>query len=401
VKFKLFMLALFLALFALPVLAQDNANTVTFNSFSFSFDSALATSVNITQFPGDAPDVQQPGGPEVAHTQFVLYTNHPAPESIFDAPVAIRVYRTADFGPYEVPFQQLQQLQTLLSEQPDLAPFMAVSAEDMSANNLPFMPVLPASQTIRARAQYVQTPVLQGISYVTVYRQDASPFVSNEFFYTFQGISSDGAHYVSMVARLNTALFPAEIPADFNYDDFIATFDEYLAESVATLNAAAPTDFTPALPALDALVQSFAFTSTGGAAPTPVPAPTAAATPAPGSFGGLGGVTWTLVSYGPPDAPVATLPNAPITLTFSDQGIGGSAGCNQYFGAFQFDVNTITITDVGSTLMACLDQAVMAQETAYLEALRTASSFQITDGQLQITYASGELTFTASASETG
>jgi hypothetical protein len=329
------LLGLCLVLTALPALAQNVLNLITFNNFSFSFDSSLAANVNVTQFPGDPPDLEQPGGPEVAHTQFVLYTDPPAPESIFDAPIAIRVYRAADFGPYEFPFQQLQQLQTLLAERPDLEPFMTVAADDMSANKLPFMPVLPAAQVIRARAQYVETSALQGISYVTVYRQDASPFTSNEFLATFQGISADGTYYVSVVARLNTGLFPSEIPADFDPEAFAETMNDYLNESIATLNAAAPQDFTPALPALDGLVQSLAFTPVGGAAPATVPAVTEGATPVPSTMGGLAGVTWTLVSYGSADAPVTVLPTAPITLTFSEQGIGGSAGCNQYFGSFQ------------------------------------------------------------------
>jgi heat shock protein HslJ len=342
--------------------------------------------------------VGQPGGPEVAHTQFVLYTNPPAPESIFDAPIAIRVYQTADFGPYEFPFQQLQQLETLLAERPDLAQFMAVPADNSSPNVLPFMPVLPAAQVIRARAQFVETPALQGVSFVTLYSQGVSPFTAGDFFYTFQGLSADGSHYVSLVARLNTGLFPSEIPADFDMDAFTATFNDYLNESVATLNAAAPDDFTPSLTALDALAQTFAFTSEGGDVATSPPAATEEATPVPSGMGGLAGVTWTLVSYGSADAPVAVLPTAPITLVFSDQGIGGSAGCNQYFGSFQFDVSTITFSDIGSTLMACVDQAAMDQETAYLEALRTATAYQITDGQLQITYNGGVLTFTATQS---
>ena len=393
-KIKSFILLLLLPLMALPALAQDGTNAVAFNDFSFTFDSSVATSVNITRFPGDAPDLQQPGGPEVAHTQFILYNETPAPESIFDAAGGIRVYNTADFGPYEVPFEQLTQLQTLLAERPDLAQFM-VAAED-SSDELPFMPVMPASQVIRARAQYVETPALQGISYVTIYRQDASPFLGSEFVYTFQGVSADGSRYVSAIFPLNTDLFPAELPADFDMDAFVEGINDYFAESIATLNAASPEDFTPSLTALDTLIQSFAFTAAGGAAPTAAPAPGVTETPTGDTtFGGLGGVTWTLVSYGSPDAPVAVLENAPITLTFSAEGIGGSAGCNSYFGAFQYDVGTITFTDIGSTLIAC-EQPIMDQETAYLEALRTATAYQITDGQLQITYDGGVLSFTAS-----
>ncbi len=387
-KFVLFVLVLLMA--ALPALAQD---TIAFNEFSFTFDSSVATNVNVTRFPGDAPDLQAPGGPEVAHTQFILYNTFPVPESIFDSQGGIRVYNIADFGPYEFPSQRLEQLQTLLAERPDLAQFM-VTTED-SGDELPFMPVMPASQVVRARAQYVETPAVRGISYVTVYRQDASPFLGSEFIYTFQGLSTDGSRYVSAIFPLNTALFPAETPPDFDAEAFIETINDYFAESIATLNDASPDAFTPALTTLDALVQSFTFTPPSGVVPTVVPAATA--TPGDTSFGGLGGVTWTLVAYGPADAPVAVLPEAPITLAFTPEGINGHAGCNSYFGAFQFDVGAITFTDIGSTLIAC-DQPIMDQELAYLEALRTATAYQITaNGQLQITYTGGVLTFAPSA----
>lgn len=392
VKFVLFVLALLVTLVALPALAQD---TLTFNDFSFTLDSAVATNVNVTRYGGDAPDLQAPGGPEVAHTQFTLYNAFPVPESIFDSQGGVRVYNIADFGPYEFPSQRLAQLQSLLAERPDLAQFTATT--DDSSDELPFMPVMPAAQVIRARPQFIETPAVQGISYVTIYRQDASPFLGSEFVYTFQGISTDGAHYVSAIFPLETALFPAETPADFDYEAFIETINDYFAESVATLNDASPDAFTPSLTALDAIVRSFSFTPPGGGvAVSPVPAPEATTESA--ALGGLGGgVTWTLVSYGPTDAPVAVLPNAPVTLIFAPEGIGGGAGCNSYFGAFQFDVGVISFSDIGSTLIAC-DQPIMDQETAYLEALRTASAYQITaDGQLQITYDGGVLTFAPAA----
>jgi heat shock protein HslJ len=394
VRFTLLALVLLVSLVALPVLAQDR---VAFNDFSFTLDSSVAANVNVTRFPGDAPDLQAPGGPEVAHTQFTLYNTFPVPESIFDSQGGIRVYNTADFGPYEFPFQQLTQLQTLLAERPDLAQFMV--ATDDNSDDLPFMPVAPASQVIRARAQYVEMPTVQGISYVTVYRQDASPFVGSEFLYTFQGLSTDGTRYVSAIFPVDTTLFPAEIPADFNYEEFIEGINDYFAESIATLNAGSPDAFAPSLTTLDAIIQTFTFTTPSGVVPTQEPSAEATAVPGgDATFGGLGGVTWTLVSYGSPDAPVAVLPNAPVTLTFSAEGISGSAGCNSYFGSFQFDVNGLTVGDIGRTLMACTDTGVMEQEDAYLNALQSASAYQITDSQLQITYDGGVLTFTGTAS---
>src|SRR5690606_9659844 len=106
-------------------------------------------------------------------------------------------------------------------------------------------------QVIRAHAQYLDTGSLSGVSYITVYRQDVSPFVSNEFFYTFQGVSADGLFYVSARMPLTVSDFPSQIPADFDMDEFAAGFNDYLTESVTTLNAAAPEAFSPALGNLD------------------------------------------------------------------------------------------------------------------------------------------------------
>ena len=42
---------------------------------------------------------------------------------------------------------------------------------------------------------------------------------------------TSGQSYVSAVFPLNTDLFPAEIPADFNYDEWFAGYDQYIADS--------------------------------------------------------------------------------------------------------------------------------------------------------------------------
>lgn len=259
---------------------SGETHTVAFDGFSFSFASALATNVNIVQYPGDPVDLEQPGGPEVRHTEFLLYHEPPAPAP-FESPAVIRIYRTADFPGYAEHETRFQLLRDILSERPDLGLYTAIVVgdddtdpsfrgrgrrtsrttltENISLNMLPFLPVLPAGQVIRARPQYVELPTITGISYVTVYRQDVSPFVSNDFLYTFQGLSADEAYYVSAFSRLTTEVFPTELPSDFDPEAFMEQLSEYFAQSVAQLNDAAPDAFTPSLTTLDAMVQSFAF----------------------------------------------------------------------------------------------------------------------------------------------
>jgi hypothetical protein len=254
----LVLLALLLAV--VPAAAQGGmGHTIAFDGFSFRLDAALAANVNIVPYPGDPVDLAQPGGPEPAHTRFLLYDAFPAPESQWDAIGGLRVYRTADIANYEFSAIQLSQLQALLAQRPDLTPFMATSAAGSGNTALPLLPVVNAAQVIRAQAQYVDLPGLSGIRYLATYGQGIMPITSRDVLYQFQGLSADSQYYVTALFTLETPLFPAEVAADFNYDAFMAGFSDYLSQSVATLNAAAASDFSPALDQLDALVASMAF----------------------------------------------------------------------------------------------------------------------------------------------
>ena len=245
-----------------PVLSQDATSTVSFDGVTFGFDQALGTSANITQVPGQPTDVEQPSGPDVPHLAFTLYGHRSEGAKVPRvgvAPGVVRFYRTADLAGSDQASQELESLTSLLSGRPDLAAFMEV-ADDGSGDPLSFLPVFPAAQVIRARAQYVETPQLAGIAYVTAYRQDVYPFAAGDFWYTFQGLSADGSWYVAADFVVDASMFPEEVTA--KDADRIADPDHYpayLEDSVQALNEAAPDDFAPPLTTIDALVRSVTF----------------------------------------------------------------------------------------------------------------------------------------------
>lgn len=401
----LLLLVAALALVAVPAFAQDMAtHTVNFNGIGFQFPASLAANVSVQTFAGDAPEMEQPGGPEVAHTEFALYNN--AITDLADVPMmdvvgSVRVYNAANFAGYEMATAQLQNLQALLAERPDLTVRMVV-AEDNSLD-LPFMPTFPGSQIIRAQAHYVDTPVLSGVAYVTAYRLDVSPLTAGEFSYTFQGLSNDGQYYVSAIFPVTASAFPIEIEADFDYDAFSQGFLDYLADSIALLNQAAPGEIQPELVGFDAIIQSMTLPTTV-AQPEPQPTLVAPEGPAPTedfsgqnpSLGGLAG-TWRLVQYGNVDEPTPVIEGSEITATFETSGISGNAGCNGYGGSFRFEGNTLTVSDVVSTLMACEDDAVTMQEAAYLAALGSVTNYEVGDATLRLFYPEGALVFAAFA----
>ncbi len=248
-RVKLLLLILILAFSAVPALAQEN--TISFNGFSFSFDPALGAGVNVAPIAGDPVESAGPGFSDAAKTQFTLYNFGEPMDSLFDTG-GVRVYRMADIARYDFLQAIADQLQGLLDEQPDLAQFEpGINSEN---GGLPYMPLLTHGQIITARAQYIETEAVRGISYVTVFRADIGPFTQQDFLYTFQGISSDGAYYITVTFPLMTDLFPE--PQGFDMEQFQQNFDAYIAESVAALNSAQPGDFTPSLDAADALVRS-------------------------------------------------------------------------------------------------------------------------------------------------
>ena len=244
-----FALLLLLA-FTFPALAQEETqHEVSFDGFSFSYATAVAEDVNITYnsaeelagvFPTMAP-----------HVQFLLYSGETVPAFPAEAPAVIRVFNTADFD--EGQAGALTQLQTLLDERPNLAEYMAPDV------TLPFLPIFPAGQIIRARAQYVETEAIDGISYLTAYAEAMEPFVSGSFIYTFQGLSANGEHYVSAIFRLNTSLFSDELPANFDMATFSENLDQYLADTIAAINETDASEISPSLESLDETIASFAF----------------------------------------------------------------------------------------------------------------------------------------------
>ena len=107
----------------------------------------------------------------------------------------------------------------------------------------------------------------------------------------------------------------------------------------------------------------------------------------------LHGTGWTLTEFGPSDSLTAVLPNSELTLNFDDGQINGSAGCNSYFAEATVDGETISVGLIGSTLMACADEALNQQETDFLAALAEVTSYTLADNRLTLNYSDGILVF--------
>ena len=98
----------------------------------------------------------------------------------------------------------------------------------------------------------------------------------------------------------------------------------------------------------------------------------------------LEGKNWTLNSSIDGETEQLPIQNTTITACFEDGEITGSAGCNNYFGAYTVDGNEITIGVLGSTMMTCWPEEVMQQEYQYHEMLGNVTTYTIEGNQLTL-----------------
>jgi heat shock protein HslJ len=89
---------------------------------------------------------------------------------------------------------------------------------------------------------------------------------------------------------------------------------------------------------------------------------------------------------------VSVLPGTRITAVLDQGQISGSAGCNNYNGAYVIDGNNISIGPLASTKMMCADpEGVMEQESQYLSAMNSVAKYQVIANRLELISKSGEL----------
>jgi hypothetical protein len=223
---------------------------VNHEGVQFTFDAQLADSVAVASYPAAA----QPPSP--AYTEFTFEGYGEGTYLIYAPMPRIDIFTIEDFGPYPDFIVQLDELSRLLAERPDLNRYAVANTADPAADALPFLPLIPAAQVFRAKPEYIEVAGIKGIRYLVYYSQAMNPIIEGEVFYTFQGITDDGQHYVSVILPVNTWVLPPETQPSVDPNTFAAEYQQYLIDILGRLVPAQPESFTPALSTLDALTQS-------------------------------------------------------------------------------------------------------------------------------------------------
>jgi heat shock protein HslJ len=110
----------------------------------------------------------------------------------------------------------------------------------------------------------------------------------------------------------------------------------------------------------------------------------------------LEGTLWKMVSYLDSQGQThQALPEAEVTTRFQESQVSGSDGCNQFGGSYKTEGSVLTIKLGPSTMMAC-DLKIMQQAQGYTAALASSATYQIKDGELQLTNGGGKIAVTFS-----
>lgn len=103
----------------------------------------------------------------------------------------------------------------------------------------------------------------------------------------------------------------------------------------------------------------------------------------PGAAESLGGTRWVATGFAGPTAP--TLEFAPGA---GDSRVGGTGGCNRFFGKAEVSPGALRFGELGSTRMACPGPHMM-DESRYFQALRAVRTARVEGDTLVLLDESG------------
>ena len=251
----------------------------------------------------------------------------------------------------------------------------ALIAEADSRQGLPEspMPLLPPPNSFMDRWVQFRDQnfgVGQGVRYVSdsPFRQAIGPWTNETTDYYYEGLTSDGTFYISLIWPVSTESLPdtaEDVP-----DDVLAaatdpdTYPTYLQETKDRLNALPASSWSPDLARLDAMAESLTF---------PI-----------GGQSGLTGTTWSWEALSDPAAQMLVNDPSRYTILFNElEGESGTADiqadCNSVSATYTTEGNSINITLGPATLAACPADSLDQQ---FLIALEAAAIYFFQDSDL-------------------
>lgn len=104
--------------------------------------------------------------------------------------------------------------------------------------------------------------------------------------------------------------------------------------------------------------------------------------------------SWQMTSGTVDGEGIPILDSHPVTITFEEGQVSGTAACNGYSGAFEMNGSSISLSDPAMTEMACFPEETMRAETLFGEAITRVDTVTV-DGNLTLSGDRVDLTFEA------
>jgi hypothetical protein len=220
--------------------------TISYEGISFTFGSAIAQIAQteiIPAAPGD-PNNSFPGDVHPQYYQF-SFNGYPLANT-FHQP-KIFIYPARDYGSMDPSVAQIiLKLQQVLAQK--ITP----------TKDIPFLPLWNAGQMLSTKVKFVEFKNGSGVRFLSQYGQSFAPINNIDLFYTFQGLTSDGAWYVAAILPVSNPILPNDdqtVP-NGDWDTFGQNFTTYITDISAKLDSQPDSSFTPDLSFLDQMIQS-------------------------------------------------------------------------------------------------------------------------------------------------
>lgn len=229
--------------------APTSGNLQEFSWFKMELPTSVASGASSTVIASVAPSDQVPAwdvAPQHEEAKLIGY----AVTASFLEP-QINIY----------PVEEFNMLQPLIAER--VASLKKIINDKSSEpGDVPILPFWNAAQVFLAKPEYYNFQNGSGIGYITEYGQALMPINNYTLLYSFQGLSSDGKYWISIIVPLNhpdiQPTYDNPLPPDMNA--FIENFPEYSAQIRSSLDASLERNFSPSLSDLKTMIQSIVIT---------------------------------------------------------------------------------------------------------------------------------------------
>lgn len=234
---------------------QAGGTPISFEGISFLIPSEIGTGANTEKMTAVESNTDAPWDIAPTHLRITLI-DYPLQDKFHEP--RIFVYPAGEYAASNpLAAEQLDRLRK------------ALTGATLLEETLPTVPFFNAAPLLTAQIKIL--PFQNGgggVRSLTQYAQYAAPVNNHELFYHFQGLSGDGNYYVVAILPVTAPMLPEDEKPEASVPEggipiptAVGPNEVYYFSVTEKLNSLSPDAFTPALDALDTLIQSIVITN--------------------------------------------------------------------------------------------------------------------------------------------